>query len=149
TAIYAYSLENGSLCYKNLVDSFELGTFFNTKTTYKKTVDIMVEEVYDLTNNFSLFKRVGVKNKNSFSVNKNLIPLLFFDLILLGVDASEILTQNLTHKQADLKEFLGNVKHCFLNPYNDSEVIALYDSKLAIYTLEIKNGLIDNIIEKD
>ncbi len=149
TAIYAYRLENGNLCYKNLVDGFELGTQFKTKTSYKKTVDISVEETYELNDNFTLLKRVGVKNKNSFSINKNLIPLLFFDLILLGVDASEILTQNLTRKQAELKEFLGDVKQTFLNPYNNSEVIALYESKLAFYSLEIKNGLIDNIIEKD
>ncbi|MBO5851820.1 MAG: hypothetical protein J6R29_05770, partial [Clostridia bacterium] len=76
TAIYAYSLENGALCYKNLVDSFEFNSYFITKTIYKKTVDISVEEVYELNNNFTLFKRVGVKNKNSFSINKNLIPLL-------------------------------------------------------------------------
>lgn len=149
TAIYAYSLKNACLCYKNLVDEFILENHFSTKTIYKNVVEIQVEEMYELGTNFTLINKTAIKNTSAFSVSKNLIPLLFFDLILNGVNASEILSKNLYEKQAELREFIGKVKRVFLNPYCKSEVIALYDNKLSIYELEIKNDTILNIIEKD
>lgn len=149
TAIYAYSLKNACLCYKNLVDEFTLESHFSTKTIYKNVVEIQVEETYELGVNFSLINKIATKNTSAFNVNKNLIPLLFFDLILNGVNASEILSKNLTEKQSELREFIGSVNHFFLNPYCKNEVVALYENKLSIYELEIKNDIIVNIIEKD
>lgn len=149
TAIYAYNLENGALCYKNLVENFELNTIFTTTTFYKNVATIQIEETFELSSNFTLVNRIAKKNKSAFEINKNLIPLFFFDLILNGANASEILCQNLNEKQGDIKAFIGDVKHTLLNPFNENEVVALYENKLSIYELEIKNGAIFNIIEKD
>ena len=149
TAIYAYSIENGELLYKNCVDNFSLTNVFTTTTIYKNVVNIQIEESFIVSNKITLNNKICNKNKSVFEVNKNLVPLLLFDLVKHDLSASEILTQKLSEKQGDLKAFIGNVKRAFLNPYHSSEIIALYDNRLCIYAFEYENGSISNIIEKD
>lgn len=149
TAVYTYRLDGATLCYKNEVDYYEIDGRFNVKTVYSNVLDVQIEESYLLKDSFLLESRSAKKGKTAFEINKNLVPLLFFDLILNGVDASEILTQNLSSKQLELREFIGSVERAFLNPYALNEVIALYDNKLLVYEFETVNGVISNVIEKD
>ena len=148
TAVYAYD-NGGNLKYKNIVNSFDFDVNFNTKTQVLGVCKLEILECYDVKNNFKLVKRSVLKNKSAFEINKNLLPVLFFELILNGANASEILSQNLAEKQGDLSAFLGDVKHYFLNPYSQNEVVAIYEERASIYETIMQGGIITNIIEKD
>ncbi len=146
-AIFVYDITNSNLVYKNLVDAFEINDTFTT-TTYKNCgVDIVIKEKWHYDSGFLKNEKSVQKNASIFSINKNILAVIFLNLLKEDGDVLEFLHPSLHDRVNDLKEFVLDFETAYLNPFDFDETLVIYKDKLSVFRFEFIDGKISNIVE--
>lgn len=136
---------------ENVFDEITFSPVFRTKTRLFDLEETIVEAEW-------FFDADGAKTKEKrvtrgipfFKYEESFIGRIFFNRVLRGEPVSDMLTGELKEKEKFLKDFLGDAV-CVLPCYCSDGVCLAYGEKdlykTAEFYVEMKNGLINNVIE--
>ena len=148
-ALFVYNFMGNSptLVFKKIVDSFDILKELKTTVLYKFVVPVSITESWEYNGEFKLSSLRTTLLENPFSINENLRPLLFFQMVSVGADVGDFLSNELKPRKFDLLEFIGSP--IFITPYflDLKKTIVINKDKASLYSLTYERGLISNIEE--
>ncbi len=147
TAIFIYSVESQNLVFSDLVNEYYFSDYLTVKKTYKTVTHTFIEQDWALSQVPSLIATRDVKQKNFFEIHPYLLPLAFFENLILGADVKNIITPSLNDRLLDLKEFLGKVIKVVSSP--DGNIWLIKENALTLAVVELQNRLISNVLTED
>lgn len=148
-ALFVYDVNTCNLVFKDLVDHFELTSSLIT-TSYKTCgIKLTVKENWDINSGFLKREKSVQKTSLFYNVNKNLLPVVFLNLLKEDGDVLDFLHPTLKDRVLDLKNFFSNFETACLNPFNFNEVLVFYKEKLSRFCFEFSEDKIINVIENN
>ncbi len=147
TAIFIYSIESRNLVFSDLVDEFYLSDYLTVKKTYKTVTHTFIERDWALGETPSIVATRDLKGKSFFEINFNLLPLAFFENLIIGGSVNEIVTPALNDRLLDLKEFLGKVIKVIPSP--DGKIWLIKEDMVTLAVIKYENRLISNVLTED
>ncbi len=147
TLLLAFDLNGNKLLYKNLADGFEITSELLSTTVYKTVIPVQIEEKYNL-NDFSLIERKSTPLRSRFEIHPKLIPTAFFELVALSANTAFLLSDSIKNREGEISAFIG--KPIVVLPYykDISKTVVILNDSIHLYSLQIENGLIENILEE-
>ena len=140
----------------NCVD-FSYGGVLKTSQTFNDILKHTVTSSYTFKNGAFILQDSSVSSKRTYDKTRyreELIPLLFFEELLVGGDICPYVTLSLSENKNKLYEYLGNYISVITPPsfINSNYVGLVYKKKenlfyLRYYKTEMENGLIKNILK--
>ncbi len=145
--VFAFDLNANKLVYKSLADTIEFDGCLIVSNIYYTAIPVKVVERWDISN-FSLIGRSANPLKSQYEINPKLISTCFFELIAINVDTSFLLSENIKNREKELHGFIG--KPIAIFPYfkDFKKTVVILNDSAHLYSLQYKNGLIDNILEE-
>ena len=137
-----------NLAFKNLCDGYSL--VGNTITTLEHRPSVLG---HSLSSTWLFEDKVTLKNytisrsKQVFSLPEKLLPIAFFEELLIDGNVEEFLSPELKPRANELKEFLGDFKRVLPPPHfkDDDLVTLLYADKVEYARIDTNGGLISNL----
>ena len=145
---YDFTGLSKKMIYKDVVDDFEIKNNLTTRKRYDLTNPLIITEEWEITSPLNLISRTTNLEKSVYDVPKQLLPLSFIETLSVKGDVTEYLSPQLKERASDLYEFIGSPIYAFTSPKNLLDVVCITKDKLSIYSLEFKDNLVSNIIEK-
>ena len=147
SALFIYSVQSGTLVYYDVVDEFYISNNLTVKKGYKTVTDTFIEEEWQLSDSPTLLSRRDFKDKDFIDVHPHLLPLAFFENLIIGASVQDTVTFNLSQKIIDLQNFLG--KYNKVLPIDKESVYLIKPNSVTIAKVEFENRLISNVLEED
>lgn len=147
TAIFIYSQESQNLVFSDLVNEYYLSDYLTVKKGYKTVTGTFIEQDWALSQTPTLVATRDVKQKDFFEIHPQLLPLAFFENLILGADVKSVITRELNDRLLELKEFLGNVVKAVISP--DDRIWLIKENILTLAQVEFENRLISNVLTED
>ena len=147
SALFIYSVQSRTLVYSDVVDEFYITDNLTVKKAYKTVTDTFIEEEWSLSDTPILLSRRDVKGKYFNDVHPYLLPLAFFENLIIGASVQDAVTLSLSQKIIDLQNFLG--KYNKVLPLDSESVYLIKPNAITIAKVEFENRLISNVLEED
>ena len=149
TAIFIYSLDSKNLIFSDLVDEFFISSVIEVKKRYQTVTKTIVSETWSISETPSLVGKKDSFEKDYFDIHPRLLPLAFFQNVILGANVSSIVTPSLNERASSLKDFLGKVIKIIPSPSDNLETLLIKNDCLTAVKLEFSNRLISNLFAED
>ncbi|MBE5744271.1 MAG: hypothetical protein E7358_06120 [Clostridiales bacterium] len=149
TIVFLYEISSRKLCFSDVVDSVLFSDVLTVEKNYQTVTKTTLKETWALSPEIKLLSLESFLQIPYRLINKNLLPLAFFENACLGAQLKEIVTPNFYEKSKDLKSFLGNVITATPSPINLEEVWLIENRFVTKGILKRKGDLIDNVILDD
>ena len=149
TEILAFKIgDKIDLVFKNLCHGYTLDK--NLLTVYEKKNDILK---HSITSTWQFLDEVTLKSYNIthqrqvYSLPEKLLPIAFFEEVLLDGDVEAFLSPELKPRATEMKEFLGGFNRVLPPPHfkEDDLVMLLYNDKVEYAKVSVCKGLICNV----
>lgn len=148
TAVFIYDF-NGNEVFKCTCSGASIDKALTIKNRFGSVIKADVLTEYSLSSDFKMLSQKEHKEKNFYDIHPSLFTLAFFELVAIGVNVKEVLTPKMSEKSTSLKDFLGKVIRVLPSPNNPNQAWLVSDDKVSEASLDIRNGLIDNIYIND
>ena len=137
-----------ALVFKNLCDGYSFDK--NTLTTLESKRDTLrhsVTSTWLFSDTVTLKGYTITRQKQSYALPEKLLPIAFFEELLIDGDVSDFLSPELKPRASELKEFFGDFKRVLPPPHfkEDDLVTLLYEDKVDYARITTLGGLITNL----
>ncbi len=149
TAVFVYDINSRTLCYSDVANIVSFSDVLIVEKHYETVTKTTIKEKWSLSSEVTLLSLESSYEISYGLLNKNLLPLAFFENASLGADLKEIVTPNFYEKTKKLKSFLGDVINVVISPVNEKEVWLIENDLVIKGYLQTKGNLIDNVILDD
>lgn len=147
-----FNLDNGvAPTFSDLVEEFEITPVFRIKTRYFDLERTFITREYDFKKQTS--KTISITRGNPYAVDKGEVFLkrAFFERLLIGAEANDMLSDELKPHSEKIKMYLGDFTDVLPDFCAEKGVCLAYDGidirPTKLFDLTIRNGFIDNISE--
>ena len=148
TALFIYNINTKEKVFSDIIKSYELSTTLTVSKEFKNATKTTTIEEWNLST-FSLLNRRDEKRINFFDLKPFLLPLAFFENVLIGASVSEIVTPSFNEKILSVKDFLGDIVKVIPSPTTKNECWLITNNGVTVCRLEYQNRLISNIVAED
>ena len=148
TAFFIYDSESRKLVFSDVADGFFVSDNLTVKKSFSTATKTTIEEEWTLSSNPTLISRRDIKERDFLEIHPYLLPLAFFENLLIGGSVKSIVTPNLSERISDLYEFLGKVLKV-IPSYINGEVFLIKCDCVTACKLEYENRLISNVLADD
>ena len=148
TAFFMYDIESRKLIFSDLGDEFFLSNNLTVKKSFNTVTKTSIEEEWTLSSTPTLISRKDIKVKDFLEIHPYLLPLAFFENIIIGGGVENIVTPNLNNRISDLQEFLGKVIKV-IPSHLEGEILLIKNDGISVAKLEFNNRLISNVLVED
>ncbi len=149
TALFVYSTDSGNLIFSDLVDQFRISNFIEVEKRYKTVTKTTLIESWSFEENSQLYSRHDVKEKDFYEINSYILPIAFFENVIIGGSVEKVVTPEFNARLIQLREFLGKVIKITPSPFDRNEVFLIKSDCLTAVKLEYTNRLISNVLAED
>ncbi len=148
TAFFIYDSESRKLVFSDVADGFFVSDNLTVKKSFSSVTKTSIEEEWTLSSTPTLISRKDIKERDFLEIHPYLLPLAFFENLIIGGSVKSILTPNLNERISDLLEFLGKALKV-IPSCNNGEVWLIKNNGVTACKLEYENRLISNVLAED
>ena len=148
TAFFMYDVESRKLIFSDLGDGFFISNNLTVKKSFNTVTKTTIEEEWTLSSTPTLVSRKDIKVKDFLEIHPYLLPLAFFENLIIGGGVDNIVAPNLKNRINDLQEFLGKVIKVIPSRLGE-EVLLIKNDGVSATKLEFNNRLISNVLVED
>lgn len=149
TALFIYDATTGNLVFSSVVNAFSYSEVLTVQKRFLTTIKTTVIEKWSFKEGAKLISKSDEKERSFFEISPSLIPVAFFESIVIGSSISEIATPSLVKRYEELKDFLGKVIRVIPSPLNDDSVWLVCENEVVKGVAVFENGLISNVLLDD
>ena len=148
TAFFMYDIESRKLVYSDVGDGFFLSNNLAVKKNFNTVTKTSIEEEWTISPNPTLISRKDIKVKDFLEIHPHLLPLAFFENLIIGGGVENIVTPSLNSRISDLNKFLGKVIKVIPSHLGE-DILLIKNDGVSVAKLEFNNRLISNVLVED
>ena len=148
TAFFMYDTESKKLVYSDVASGFFLSDNLSVKKEFNTITKTCIEEEWTVSSTPTLISFKDIKSKDFLEIHPQLLPLAFFENLIIGAKVENIVTPNLNGRISELKEFLGKIIKVIPSRTN-GETLLIKSDGVSLAKLEFNNRLISNVLVED
>ena len=148
TAFFMYDIESKKLVFSDVGEGFYISSNLAVKKSFNTVTKTSIEEEWTLSSSPTLISRKDIKEKDFLEIHPQLLPLAFFENLMIGAQVESIVTPSLNGRISELKEFLGKVIKV-IPSYINGETLLIKGDGVSVAKLEFLNRLISNVLVED
>ena len=148
-ALFIYDLTSKRLVFSDVIDSFLIDGDLIVKKSYQTVTSTQIIRVYNLNGEFSHISQRDEKLVDFEFLHPYLLPIGFFENVIIGGNVQKITTKNLHDKILDFKEFLGKVIKVIRPPFDSERFYLIKNDCISVCTLQYEDRLISNCLVDD